>query len=473
MKNRTKLRIVNVIKRVYRFVPFSFRIAGFGEAPLSLRLARIYKAQRRIIREMYHWDREAMEAYQLNQLRSLLQHCAQNVPFYREFFQQEKIQIEDFQTIRDIRRLPIVDKRTLSEQRDRFCAENYPKRRFIYVTTGGSTGIPFGFYLERGITKTLHAAFLHESWVPYGWTSQSSTIVLRGKFVGCPEENYYWEQDALRRYLFLSTYHLTPSTIEKHYLPCIAAFLPDFIDGYPSAVTILARYLLESNSCLPPIKGVLLSSENLYPWQYEVIRDAFKCPVVPLYGMTEHAGFAFPSGNGLGYYFHPAYGIFELLDKSGEEVTTDGERGEIVLTSFLNSAMPFIRYRTDDIAMLDAKESSDGCCFKKVCCIEGRLQELLLTRDGRLISMAAINMHNALFDRVEQYQFVQHVPGAVVMKIVRKAGYTLEDEKRILREIGSKLSGVDMKIEYVQEIPRTATGKFRFLIQHLPIQYSD
>jgi phenylacetate-coenzyme A ligase PaaK-like adenylate-forming protein len=52
-----------------------------------------------------------------------------------------------------------------------------------------------------------------------------------------------------------------------------------------------------------------------------------------------------------------AYGFFELLDAQRRPVTTSGERGGIVGTSFINMAVPFVRYQTGDYATY----VSDAC----------------------------------------------------------------------------------------------------------------
>lgn len=106
--------------------------------------------------------------------------------------------------------------------------------------------------------------------------------------------------------------------------------------------------------------------------------------------------------------------------------------------------------------------------------IEGRLQELIITNNNRLISMTAINMHNSLFDNVRQFQFYQEKRGEVVLNIVKSASYGEHDNHRIKEEIGAKLGNdVRLHLNFVGEIPRTKSGKFRFLIQKLPVGHCD
>ena len=106
--------------------------------------------------------------------------------------------------------------------------------------------------------------------------------------------------------------------------------------------------------------------------------------------------------------------------------------------------------------------------------VEGRLQELIVTGTGRLISMTAINMHSDVFDNVKQFQFYQEKKGEVIFNIVRKQSYTDHDTEYIRKELYKKLGDdVNLIIRFVDHIPRTQRGKYRFLIQKLPIEFGD
>lgn len=104
--------------------------------------------------------------------------------------------------------------------------------------------------------------------------------------------------------------------------------------------------------------------------------------------------------------------------------------------------------------------------------IEGRLQEIIVIKTGKYISMTAINMHSNVFDNIKQFQFYQDKEGEVVFKIVKKDTYTEEDTSYILKNLYDRIGGsVKVYIEFVDKIPRTSGGKYRFLIQKLPINF--
>ena len=94
-----------------------------------------------------------------------------------------------------------------------------------------------------------------------------------------------------------------------------------------------------------------------------------------------------------------------------------------------------------------------------------------VARDGARVSMTALNMHTACFDRVRQYQFLQETPGELVLRIVPGSTYGPADAAGIAAELAVKLGdGMRVTLCEVEEIPRTEGGKWKFLVQKLPEQ---
>lgn len=85
------------------------------------------------------------------------------------------------------------------------------------------------------------------------------------------------------------------------------------------------------------------------PWsldgQIADIERVFRCPVYLQYGHSEVSVFAYTAAGSREYRCSPLYGLTEVLQEDGTPVR-EGETGEVVVTGFWNTAMPFIRYRT-------------------------------------------------------------------------------------------------------------------------------
>src|SRR5438067_222552 len=57
---------------------------------------------------------------QFAQVRSLLHHCSQHVPYYHDLLQEHRIDPAAVRTLDDFRRIPLLSRRTYQEQLPRF-----------------------------------------------------------------------------------------------------------------------------------------------------------------------------------------------------------------------------------------------------------------------------------------------------------------------------------------------------------------
>ena len=175
------------------------------------------------------------------------------------------------------------------------------------------------------------------------------------------------------------------------------------------------------------------------------------------------------------YHVLPQYGYAELISKDGNPITKLGEIGEIVGTSFIMHATPFVRYRTSDLACLKAWECpSCGRPYQVWERIEGRLQEFVVTRTGRYVSMTAINCHDDIFDHIRQFQFHQRTRGQVTFRYIPKSTCNENALADIRRRLVLKFGDdVELGFEAVEDIPLTQRGKHRFLIQEIAVEFHD
>lgn len=452
--------VKGVLRRFYAFVPMKYR------------MGKKYWQIRRFLEEAQYWNTEKIERWQLGKVREVVKYAYENVPGYHTLYRDAGIGPEDIQSLEDVKNLPFVTKEMIRDNLGDFTSRSLPRWKMLYVTTGGSTGIPFGFY-HTEITNHIENAFMHMGWERAGWHLGGSSAVLRGAFVGSEKE--FWAYNPTQRSLLLSSYYLTEDTYEK-YMDKIVQFRPLYLEAYPSTAVILSDLIISRGDIgRVSFKVILLGSENIYDWQRARISQAF--PTARLFGWYGHAErvvLAPMCEYSDQYHVWPFYGFTEILNEDGEEIGK-GEVGELVGTSFWNYATPFIRYRTMDIAK-KGEFRCDRCGrqFQLLERIEGRIHEFILSGTGRYISMTAINMHDDIFDNVKHFQFYQDTPGKVILRLVKKRTYSQADTKKIYRGLKRKLGeDVDLEIVFVDTIQKTRRGKYRFLDQRLKLKYGE
>jgi phenylacetate-CoA ligase len=173
------------------------------------------------------------------------------------------------------------------------------------------------------------------------------------------------------------------------------------------------------------------------------------------------------------YHVYPEYGYTELIDHLGNILPREeGRRGEIVGTSLINNAMPLIRYRTGDIAVMGPPECICGRRYPLWEKVEGRKQEYIITADGRPISLTSLvfGQHWHAFSHIKQLQIEQNQPGSIILRLASTPAFNKEDEEEIREKVAACVkSGLTISFDYVDLIEPTARGKHLFLKQSLPL----
>lgn len=404
-------------------------------------------------------------------LEAALRWALETVPAYRQYRPLLR-RIDDAREL--LARLPVTDKLDIKRDPARYLSSAMPMSRRLKMFTGGSTRNPMQFYLQKHRSRPKECAFIHDFRARVGAGPNDLTLALRGRSVRGASRagGSLCRYEPIKRQLILSTDHL-----EKRYMPryaeALARHRPAYIEAFPSALYPLARWLAAHP--LPEftrgLRGVMLYSENVYDFQLRLFRAVFPCPVLKHYGHSERVLMAASMPDDERYFFWPQYGWLELLDADDRPITRPGALGYVVGTSFDNEVMPFVRYRTGDLARLGSRGHAQLPGYPACERIEGRLQEFLVCKDHRLISITTMGVaHFPELAEVEAIQYEQDRPGEVTLKLVTAAEPSVEKKKRIVAAIREKTQGgCEARVVRVERIERTRRGKFRMLIQHLDI----
>ena len=286
-------------------------------------------------------------------------------------------------------------------------------------------------------------------------------LMSRGAVLGTPcpvparqARPPFWRTDYIEKRLLCSIYHLAPQWL-PYYVEKIVAYDPVYLQGFPSTLFALAQFCNDRGIQSIRPRAVLSASETLYDFQRTAIEGAFGSKVFNWYGNTEMTANIIECRAG-NMHQRTDYGHVELLAD-----------GTMICTGLYRRAMPFIRYRVGDRASVKTGTCPCGCTFPLVEQIEGRSDEYIRTRDGRLIM--DLDQFICATQHVREAQFVQDNVDEVVLRIVRDEGYGPRDEQAIWAEAKNRFGdALRLKIEYLDKIERTPGGKFRFVVSHLP-----
>ncbi len=135
-------------------------------------------------------------------------------------------------------------------------------------------------------------------------------------------------------------------------------------------------YLCRKYPALRP-KTVLLSADYLPPGLVNALAEEWGCEVYSHYGLTETGyGLAVQCTKRGGHHLRLADFLPEIIDPVTGEPLPLGAEGELVLTSLRSEALPLVRYRTGDIASLEAEPCACGSVHLRLGAVRGRYTRL-------------------------------------------------------------------------------------------------
>jgi phenylacetate-CoA ligase len=441
----------------------------FALVPPAFWLGRRFRRNLDFVNRTQSWRPEQIEDYQLRLMRRIVTLAYQQSPFYRQRFRAYGFEPGDLRSLQAVTALPTIDANVVRSHLHEMCTEQSPRRNVDAISTGGTTGKPLRFFMNTDRSE-IEYAYLVASWHRTGYILKTSLAVFRAKIVPEDSKGLRHTYDPVLRHHHYSVFHLNDRNMRR-YLDHIRGIGPCFLHVYPSSVAALARFARRSNVQIPRnILGIIAESEIVYDDQRTMVEEVFGCRCFSCYGQTEKLVAAAECEYSTDYHVWPTYGYFELLDEDGNPVTTLGERGEIVGTGFINTAVPFIRYRTGDFATYVA-DQCEACGRQHTVLREirgHRIQEVLIAGDGSQIPWAALNMHDDTFSHVRQFQFRQDTPGHAALRMVPAPGFTNHDREGILRNLQRKLDGrLTIAIELTGAIPLTRKSKTIYVDQRI------
>lgn len=449
--------------RLYERAPQSLKsLVGraYRAVPASLRHGAEYARFQQETAGVQAWTADQLREYQLRALRESLR-AASRAPFYREAFAARGLDPARLESLEQLADYPLLTKPDLLANRERMVNPDLPPSRRLYITTGGSSGVPVGFYLHKGVSRPKEQAYLEAQWARRGYRLGDRVAVVRGGVTSSRADGRVASYDATRDWLILSSYHLTWERLPE-YVAELNRFRPRHLHAYPSAALMLARGLRQSGLHLHfPLTSVLCGSEKLSAEAQEELEAAFGAPVFHWYGHSERVVLAAQGSRSNRLYFWPTYGLVEFgpPDENGHR--------EIIGTSFHSQVMPLVRYRTGDyVRDLDDGSGPDAeFPWPSVEAVIGRDYEFLVSATGRQISLTAINMHDRIFDGLLAVQFCQEHAGAVEFRYQPGPGWEAARVEAIRTGLLHKLGNdFDLQMCQVAEVEKTQAGKHRWLV---------
>lgn len=451
----------NRLETIYHALPLALQnllvsIKGFQLQ--HVRKSGDYSSYRRAIRERTHWSQQQFLDYQLQQLKIIVEYARKNTQHFQRLCNELQINSESIDSLADVRKLPVLQRREITRNPDDFVAGSIPEKQRRTVHTTGTSGSPLKVICD-GDARQQNYAFFDQYLSSIGINIEARHIIIGGRVLMSPDCNKppFWRYSAFQKSLLMSSYHLSDQYI-TYYIDKINDFKPEYIESYPSSIYRIAQFMNERDICIP-CKAIVTSAETLLPEQRSAIEQAFSCPVYDQYGCSEMSVFSAQCKQGR-YHVRPDYGLVEILDDNDRPLPK-GEKGNVVCTSFINRAMPLIRYKLGDISAF-GPDCNCGLNTPTLTGIEGRNDDVIYTIDRKAVGRLGSVLRGL---PVIAAQYIQHQVGFLQVIIEPASDFT----EKSLQEIDIALRlrvGESMQVEYkvVDTIPRGPGGKLKSVI---------
>jgi len=412
-----------------------------------------------------------LDAYQDERLRAVVTHAYRSVPYYRRLFDEQRLRPRDIRGQDDLPKIPLLTKEDVRVHFESLRSRDIPRRTLRTGHTSGTTGTPLTVGYDREMVWLTYAALdRHYRWAGCRLRRGGDRIaVARGNVIVPLNQKRppFWRRNRWHNQLLLSSFHLSSANLPA-YFEALSAFQPAVLDGYPSTLYVLAKYLQNRGETFP-IRAAITSSETLYDFQRAVIEERFVCRVFDYYALAERVVFSGECDRHAGHHVAMEYGVMEVVDSEGRPVPR-GSVGRLVGTSLHNMAMPLIRYVTNDMSALRTGSCPCGRGLDLMDDVTTKAEDLLTLPDGRLISPSVLTHPFKPLDCIEGSQIVQTAPDHVIVRLVPRPEYA-DSHTRLLTDELNKRLGDDVHVEVVMvdRLEPGANGKFKWVVSDVPL----
>lgn len=386
---------------------------------------------------------------------SLLERANNDVPFYKGRLTM------NIKSLKDIELIDVLTKKEIRENRNLLIADNTSIHKDLWRgNTSGSTGSPLFFFKDRKSMNSERESY--DSYYKYlGCDINKNRVRISGVKVTTfdRKKKPYWLFIDKYRQLQCSAYHISKNTY-KDYLEEFRKRKVQFGTGFPSSWTALAEVMLDDKITYEGLEAIITDSEGLSEDNKLKIEKAFKCPVYRTYGLGEVGMCAIECEQG-NYHVLPTHFV-EIIDE-WKNIQPDGSEGEIIVTDYNSHRYPFIRYATGDLGVMHRTECLCGMKSPYLSKITGRLEDYIITKDGRKITRLTKIVSPAV--GIKESQIIQLSDSKLKINVVPDYNFDPESMDKVLKIARDFVGDMEVTWEIVEYLERMPSGKLKFLIR--------
>jgi phenylacetate-CoA ligase len=418
-------------------------------------------------------NRDDRKVQQLYNLKKLVRHVYETIPFYKKKFDDAGVKPDDIKSIEDIAKLPFTTKDDLRD--------TYPygllacdKKDIVEIhTSSGTTGTP------------VLAAYTRNDMEMWSEVMARCLCMAGGTSDDVVQNGYGYGMFTGGLGVHYGSHKLGCHTIPvssgntKRQLMMMRDFKSTILTCTPSYSLYMAEAAKEMGIDFKDLslKSGIFGAE---PWSDNMrkeIEAKLNLKAYDIYGLTEIVGPGVSNECEAhdGLHVNEDHFFPEIIDPKTGEVLPEGEKGELVFTTITREGTPIIRYRTRDITWLWHDDCPCGRTTVKMHRLLGRTDDMLILRGVNVFPTQIENVLMRIEETEPHYQIVvdrgeTHLDEVELHVEVEPSFFT--DETKSLEKIKAKIAseikqelGIAVIIKLVEpkSIPRSE-GKAKRVI---------
>lgn len=351
-------------------------------------------------------DLKSIKTFQENKLKELLVYLKSNSPFYQKLFNDNKIDLKEIKTLEDLTKIPTTSKNDIqANNQDFFCVSQ--TEIVDYSTTSGTLGDPVTFGLSDNDLERLaynEAISFACAGIQKGDVVQMITTIDKRFMAGLA---YFL---GLRK-MGASVVRMGPGIPELQW-DSIFRYKPKYLITVPSFLLKMIDYAEKhgidyKNSS---IYGAICIGEGLKNQDFtdnilsQKIKERWNIQLFSTYASTEMSTAFTECEFQIGGHHHPELIITEILDEN-ENPVSEGESGELTITTLGVEAIPLLRFKTGDLVKAHYEPCKCGRNTMRLGPVLGRKQQMIKYKGTTLYPPAMNDIMND-FGNVSCYQIV-------------------------------------------------------------------
>jgi phenylacetate-CoA ligase len=389
---------------------------------------------------------DALKALQAERLVKMVRYAYERVPMYRQRFDAIKLKPEDVRGPDDLPKVPFTYKNDLRDHYP-YGILAVPREEVIrFHASSGTTGKPTVVSYTRGDLDTWNR-LMARTYAAAGVTKADivQNVYGYGLFTGGLGFHYGAETLGATVIPTSTGNTLRQLMLMKDMATTVLACTPSYA-VFLAEAAVAEGYDPKDDFCLR------IGMFGAEPWSEEArqkLQSVFGLRAYDVYGMSElyGPGVAVECTEQNGLHIWSDEFLVETIDADTGDPLPAGTRGEMVFTMLTREAMPLLRYRTKDLAVIDWAPCACGRNHPRIMRITGRSDDMLIVGGVNVFPSQVEEVLMKVPELGDQYQIVvdRDILDKLTVRVEaeeRIFGMSAADQEALRARVGERLMAV-------------------------------